>query len=124
MNPDSNEIEYENPENYRYDNEIMRKAESFGVGGAILIREVGSSDFDATQVLFRSQLSSTDSIPSSLLQKPNHFNFTVEATGALDPDVIVLRAIAVLKQKLKKLITSSEALEHGQGYNEAYPMQY
>ena len=49
LNPDSNEIEVENIEAYTYDDEIVKKAESFGVGEAILIRE-----------------------------KQNHFNFTVE----------------------------------------------
>jgi DNA-directed RNA polymerase II subunit RPB3 len=99
LNPDSNEIEAENIEAYTYDNEIVLKAESFGVGEAILIRE-----------------------------KQNHFNFTVETTGALEPEQIVIRALNVLKKKLLRIREETEKVETkqegAQTYNQAYPMGY
>lgn len=96
LNTDSNEIVAEDVERYTYDDEIVRKAESLGVSGAILIRE-----------------------------KPNHFNFIVETTGALDPEEIVLRALKVLKTKLRKLIDETEkvATKEEPAFNQAYPMQ-
>ena len=46
--------------------------------------------------------------------KPQYFKFTVESTGALKPEEIVLRAIEVLKRKLKdvgaNLGTAAQAL--------------
>jgi len=35
--------------------------------------------------------------------KPRLFKFTVESTGALKPETIVMRAIEVLKRKLKEI---------------------
>lgn len=36
-------------------------------------------------------------------ERDNKFNFTVESTGALSPEDIVLKAFSVLKQKLSLL---------------------
>ena len=94
LNPDSQEIEVVNPELYTYDNEIVRKAESFGLAGAIMIRE-----------------------------KPNHFIFTVETTGSLSPADIVLSALNTLKAKLKKLNEETRKIQTVKN-PEDFNMQY
>jgi len=97
LNPDSNEIEVEANElhRYTYDDEIVRKAESFGIFGAILIRE-----------------------------KPHHFNFTVEATGSLHPWDIVLNALGALKKKLHTLNEETEQILRTYDAPDDYQMQY
>lgn len=52
--------------------------------------------------------------PIDVLGKPNRFFFTVEGTGALRSENIVLSAIAVLKKKLSDLQTQ---LSHEQDQN-------
>jgi len=94
LNPDSQEIEVVNPELYAYDNEIVRKAESFGLAGAIMIRE-----------------------------KPNHFVYTVETTGSLSPADIVLSALNTLKAKLKKLNEETRKIQTVKN-PEDFNMQY
>ena len=53
---------------------------------------------DGSRVVMRSR----DGL-AKVRDRPQFFKFTVETTGALKPETIVLRAIEVLKRKLKDI---------------------
>ena len=91
LNPDSSEIEVENIESYTYDNEIVRKAESFGVGEAILIRE-----------------------------KQNHFNFTVEVRKRLVARHTQREKERERKKERKKERKGEGGTERDRGYREDF----
>ena len=99
VNPDTKEVEVQNADRYMYDDEIVRKAELLGVGGAILVRE-----------------------------KPEHFVFTVETTGSLPPHQIVLGALGTLKKKLNVLSRDTARVLGEQNFREGggdgFPMEY
>lgn len=71
------EIEVENPEAYMYDRESIIKAEEMGKPGLVEITE-----------------------------KLDTFIFTVETTGQLSPEKVVIDGLSILKSKLRTLRTS------------------
>jgi DNA-directed RNA polymerase II subunit RPB3 len=70
-------VEIDAPDSYAYDGECLKKAEEMGKPGLVDIRA-----------------------------KEDTFLFTVESTGALPPETIVLNALKVLDAKLE--MTKSE----------------
>mmetsp|Transcript_32269 Transcript_32269/g.51680 ORF Transcript_32269/g.51680 Transcript_32269/m.51680 type:complete len:319 (-) Transcript_32269:138-1094(-) len=70
-NEQSRRVEIDQPESYTYDGECLKKAEEMGKPGLVEIRA-----------------------------KLDTFLFTVESTGALKPEEIVINALRVLERKL------------------------
>lgn len=70
-NDQTRRVEIDTPESYTYDGECLKKAEEMGKPGLVDIRA-----------------------------KQDTFLFTVESTGALKPEEIVINALGVLKRKL------------------------
>ena len=69
-NDQTRRVEIDTPESYTYDGECLKKAEEMGKPGLVDIRA-----------------------------KQDTFLFTVESTGALKPEEIVINALGVLKRK-------------------------
>jgi DNA-directed RNA polymerase II subunit RPB3 len=76
-NDQTRKVEIDAPDSYAYDGECLKKAEEMGKPGLVDIRA-----------------------------KEDTFLFTVESTGALPPETIVLNALKVLDAKLE--MTKSE----------------
>ena len=70
-NEQTRRVEIDTPETYTYDGECLKKAEELGKPGLVHIRA-----------------------------KQDSFLFTVEATGVLKPEEIVVNALRVLERKL------------------------
>ncbi len=62
-------------------------------------------------------------------EKPNHFIFTVESTGALPPEEIVTKALRVLQQKIEVVRAATIQATHKKeainaGPNDTFTMRY
>ncbi|KAG6467981.1 DNA-directed RNA polymerases II, IV and V subunit 3-like [Zingiber officinale] len=79
IDPNTQQVEVNDPEAYTYDDEVLKKAEAMGKPGLI-----------------------------EIFPKENSFIFTVESTGAIKASQMLLNAINVLKQKLDDIRCSHD----------------
>eukprot|EP00899_Mesostigma_viride_P006905 jgi/Mesvir1/16215/Mv08473-RA.1 len=87
--PSTGAVEVVDPEKYAYDEEVLRKCEALGKPGLI-----------------------------EIIQKQDSFVFTVESTGALRPEEIVIKSIDIVRAKIDVLLASLEAFKDSAAHDD------